>query len=104
MLVAADKGMTVTASKGPIEITASKEMKLVASKGGPPSAMTIETTGQIKMTGKMGVEIASSGPLKITSQAPVTVESTAALQLKGSIVQVQASGLLQLSGASVMLG
>lgn len=104
VLVAADKGMTVTASKGPIEITASKEMKLVASKGGPPSAMTIETTGQIKMTGKMGVEIASSGPLKITSQAPVTVESTAALQLKGSIVQVQASGLLQLSGASVMLG
>ena len=104
VIVAADKGMTVTASKGPIEITASKEMKLTASKGGPPSAMTIETTGQIKMTGKMGVEIASSGPLKITSQAPVTVESTAALQLKGSIVQVQASGILQLSGASVMLG
>ncbi len=104
VIVAADKGMTVTASKGPIEISASKEMKLVASKGGPPSAMTIETTGQIKMTGKMGVEIASSGPLKITSQAPVTVESTAALQLKGSIVQVQASGILQLSGASVMLG
>ena len=104
ILVAADKGMTVTAKKGPIEITASKEMKLVASKGGPPSAMTIETTGQIKMTGKMGVEIASSGPLKITSQAPVTVESTAALQLKGSVVQVQASGILQLSGATVMLG
>ena len=96
--------MTVTASKGPIEITAAKEMKLTASKGGPPSAMTIETTVQIKMTGKMGVEIASSGPLKITSQAPVTVESTAALQLKGSVVQVQASGLLQLSGASVMIG
>jgi uncharacterized protein involved in type VI secretion and phage assembly len=104
VIVAADKGMTVTASKGPIEITASKEMKLTASKGGPPSAMTIETTGQIKMTGKMGVEIASSGPLKITSQAPVTVESTAMLQLKGSVVQVQASGILQLSGASVMLG
>jgi phage protein D len=104
VLVAADKGMTVTASQGPIEITASKELKLVASKGGPPSALTIETTGQIKMTGKMGVEIASSGPLKITSQAPVTVESTAALQLKGSVVQVQATGLLQLSGASVMLG
>jgi phage protein D len=104
VLVAADKGMTVTASQGPIEITASKEMKLVASKGGPPSAMTIETTGQIKMTGKMGVEIASTGPLKITSQAPVTVESTAALQLKGSVVQVQATGILQLSGASVMLG
>jgi uncharacterized protein (DUF2345 family) len=96
--------MTVTASQGPIEITAGKEMKITASKGGPPSAITIETAGQIKMTGKMGVEIAASGPLKITSQAPVTVESTAALQLKGSIVQVQASGLLQLSGASVMLG
>jgi uncharacterized protein involved in type VI secretion and phage assembly len=104
VIMAADKGMTVTASQGPIEITASKEMKLVASKGGPPSAITIETAGQIKMTGKMGVEIAASGPLKITSQAPVTVESTAALQLKGSVVQVQATGILQLSGASVMLG
>ena len=35
--------MTVTAKQGPIEITASKEMKLAASKGGPPSAITIET-------------------------------------------------------------
>jgi hypothetical protein len=34
----------------------------------------------------------------------VTVESNAALQLKGSIVQVQASGVLQLSGATVMIG
>ncbi|MDP1848453.1 MAG: VgrG-related protein [Solirubrobacteraceae bacterium] len=98
------KDMTVTAKQGPIEITSGKEMKITASKGGPPSAITIETTGQIKMTGKMGVEIAASAPIKITSQAPVTVESTAALQLKGSVVQVQASGILQLSGATVMLG
>lgn len=104
VIVESGKDMTVTAKQGPISITAGKDMKIVASQGGPPSAITIETAGQIKMTGKMGVEIAASGPLKISSTAPVTVESNAMLQLKGSIVQVQASGILQLSGATVMLG
>ena len=104
VLLAADKGVTVKAAQGPIEVTSGKELKLVASDGGAPSALTIETTGQVKCNGKQGVEIASSGPLKITSTGPVTVESQAALQLKGSAIQVQASGVLQLSGATVMLG
>ena len=103
-LLAADKGVTVKTTQGPVEVSSGKEMKLVASAGGAPSALTIETTGQVKCNGKQGVEISASGPLKITSTAPVTVESNAALQLKGSIVQVQASGVLQLSGATVMLG
>jgi uncharacterized protein involved in type VI secretion and phage assembly len=104
VIVESGKDMTVTSKQGPISLTAGKALNLVASKGGPPSAITIETTGQIKATGKMGVEVVASGPIKITSQAPVTVESTAALQLKGSVVQVQASGILQLSGATVMIG
>jgi phage protein D/phage baseplate assembly protein gpV len=103
-ILAADEGVTVTSAKGPFELAAGKEIKIAASKGGPPSAITIETTGEIKMDGKQGVQITATGPLKITSQAPVTVESTAALQLKGSIVQVQASGMLQLQGATVMIG
>ena len=103
-LVTADEGVTVKTTKGPIEVSSNKDVKLAASVGGAPSAFTIETTGQVKVDGKQGVEIAASGPLKITSTAPVTVESNAALQLKGSIVQVQASGILQLSGATVMLG
>jgi len=94
----------VKSAQGPIELSAGKEFKIAASAGGAPSAITIETTGEIKMDGKQGVQITATGPLKITSQAPVTVESTAALQLKGAVVQVQATGLLQLSGASVMLG
>jgi len=104
VLVGADTGLTVKSSQGPIEISAGKEFKLAASAGGPPSAFTIETTGEIKMDGKQGIQITATGPLKISGQAPVTVESTAALQLKGSVVQVQATGLLQLSGASVMIG
>jgi uncharacterized protein involved in type VI secretion and phage assembly len=103
-ILAADEGVTVTSSKGPFELAAGKEIKIAASKGGPPSAITIETTGEIKMDGKQGVQITATGPLKITSQAPVTVESTAMLQLKGSVVQVQASGMLQLQGATVMIG
>jgi uncharacterized protein involved in type VI secretion and phage assembly len=103
-LLTADEGLTVKTTKGPIEISANKDLKLAASAGGPPSAFTIETTGQLKCNGKQGVEISASGPLKITSTAPVTVESNAMLQLKGSIIQVQASGILQLSGATVMLG
>jgi uncharacterized protein involved in type VI secretion and phage assembly len=104
VLVAADEGLTVTSAKGPFEVAAGTELKLAASAGGTPSAVTIETTGQVRCNGKQGVEISASGPLKITSTAPVTVESSAALQLKGSVVQVQASGVLQLSGATVMLG
>lgn len=103
-LLAADKGITVTSKQGPIEVSASKTLKLAASVGGSPSALTIETTGQVKVNGKQGVEVSASGPLKITSTAPVTVESNAALQLKGSVIQVQASGVLQLQGATVMLG
>jgi uncharacterized protein involved in type VI secretion and phage assembly len=103
-IVAADEGLSVTSAKGPFEVAAGTELKLAASAGGTPSALTIETTGQIKMNGKQGVEIEATGPLKITSKAPVTVESSAALQLKGTVVQVQASGVLQLSGATVMLG
>ena len=104
VLAAADEGVTVKSAKGPFEVAAGTELKLAASAGGTPSALTIETTGQIRMNGRQGIEIEATGPLKITSKAPVTVESTAALQLKGSIVQVQASGVLQLSGATVMLG
>ncbi len=103
-VVAADEGVSVTSAKGPFEVAAGTELKLAASAGGTPSALSIETTGQIRMNGKQGVEIEATGPLKITSKAPVTVESTAALQLKGAVVQVQASGVLQLSGATVMLG
>ena len=104
VMLVAGKDISVKADKGMIDVAAGKEFKLAASKGGPPSPITIETTGQIKASGKQGVEIAANGPLKITSTAPVTIESNAALQLKGSIVQVQASGVLQLSGATVMLG
>jgi len=104
ILLTSGKDMTVKAEQGPILVTAGKEMTLKASDGGSPSPITIETTGQIKATGKQGVEISASGPLKITSTAPVTIESNAAMTVKGSVVQVQASGVLQLSGATVMIG
>ena len=66
--------------------------------------ITSRRPARSRQKGKQGVEISASGPLKITSTAPVTVESNAALQLKGTAIQVQASGVLQLSGATVMIG
>lgn len=100
-LFTAGKDITVKSEQGKFDLAASTDVKLASAKG----TITIEATaGQIKANGKAGVEITASGPLKITSTAPVTVESNAALQLKGSVVQVQASGVLQLSGATVMLG
>jgi uncharacterized protein involved in type VI secretion and phage assembly len=100
-LLTSGEDITVKSEKGKFEVEAKADMKLTSSSG----TITIEATaGQIKATGKAGVEISASGPLKITSTAPVTIESNAALQLKGSVVQVQASGILQLSGATVMIG
>ena len=100
-LLTAGEDITVKSEKGKFEVEAQADMKLTSKTG----TITIEASaGQIKATGKAGVEISASGPLKITSTAPVTVESNAALQLKGSVVQVQASGVLQLSGATVMIG
>ena len=100
-LLTSGEDITVTSEKGKFEVAAKADMKLASQSG----TITIEATaGQIKATGKTGVEISASGPLKITSTAPVTIESNAALQLKGSVVQVQASGILQLSGATVMIG
>lgn len=103
-LLTSGEEITVKSEKGAFSVAAGKDIKLTASSGGSPSPVTIETTGQIKASGKQGVEIAANGAVKITSTAPVTIESNAALQLKGSVVQVQASGVLQLSGATVMLG
>jgi uncharacterized protein involved in type VI secretion and phage assembly len=100
-LLTGTEDITVKSETGAFALEASKDVKLTSKTG----TITIEATaGQIKATGKAGVEISASGPLKITSTAPVTVESNAMLQLKGSIVQVQASGILQLSGATVMIG
>jgi uncharacterized protein involved in type VI secretion and phage assembly len=100
-LLTAGEDITVKSENGKFDLAAKMDVKLASQSG----AITIEATaGQIKATGKAGVEISASGPLKITSTAPVTVESNAALQLKGSVVQVQASGVLQLSGATVILG
>jgi uncharacterized protein involved in type VI secretion and phage assembly len=100
-LLTSGEDITVKSEKGKFEVTADADMKLTASKG----TITIEApAGQIKATGKTGVEISANGPVKISSSAPVTIESNAALQLKGTAVQVQASGVLQLSGASVMIG
>jgi uncharacterized protein involved in type VI secretion and phage assembly len=100
-LLTSGEDITVKSEKGKFELAAKADVKLASQSG----TITIEATaGQIKATGKTGVEISASGPLKITSTAPVTIESNAALQLKGSVVQVQASGVLQLSGATVMIG
>jgi uncharacterized protein involved in type VI secretion and phage assembly len=100
-LLTSGEDITVKSEKGAFALEANKDVKLTAKTG----TITIEATaGQIKATGKQGVEISASGPLKITSTAPVTVESNAALQLKGSVIQVQASGVLQLAGATVMIG
>jgi uncharacterized protein involved in type VI secretion and phage assembly len=100
-LLTSGEDITVKSEKGKFELAAQADIKLASQSG----TITIEATaGQIKATGKAGVEISASGPLKITSTAPVTIESNAALQLKGSVVQVQASGILQLSGATVMIG
>ena len=100
-LLTAGEDITVKSEKGLFDLAASKDIKLASQTG----TITIEATaGQIKATGKAGVEISASGPLKITSTAPVTIESNAALQLKGSVIQVQASGILQLAGATVMIG
>jgi uncharacterized protein involved in type VI secretion and phage assembly len=102
-LFASGEDITVKSEKGAISVAAGKDMKLSAGAAGT-GTMTIEATGQIKASGKQGVEISANGPVKITSTAPVTIESNAALQLKGTAVQVQASGVLQLSGATVMIG
>jgi uncharacterized protein involved in type VI secretion and phage assembly len=100
-LLTGTEDITVKSETGAFALEANKDVKLTAKTG----TITIEATaGQIKATGKQGVEISASGPLKITSTAPVTVESNAALQLKGSVIQVQASGVLQLAGATVMIG
>jgi uncharacterized protein involved in type VI secretion and phage assembly len=102
-LYASGEDITVKSEKGAISVAAGKDFKLSAGTGGS-GTMTIEATGQIKASGKQGVEISANGPVKITSTAPVTIESNAALQLKGTAVQAQASGVLQLSGATVMIG
>jgi uncharacterized protein involved in type VI secretion and phage assembly len=96
----AGKAISVKSEQDSLEVSAQKEIKIAATSG----AISIETNGQVKVNGKQGVEVSASGPLKITSTAPVTVESNAMLQLKGSVIQVQATGILQLSGATVMLG
>jgi len=101
VLLTSGKDMTVKAEQGPIAVSSGKDITIECTAGG---AINVKTDGKITQKGTQGVEITASGPLKISSTAPVTVESNAALQLKGTAIQVQASGILQLSGATVMIG
>lgn len=103
-LAVAEKGIEAKAPQGPMTLEAGKDMTLKASAGGKPSPLTVETTGKLKVDGKQGVEIVATGPMKITGTAPVTIESKAVLELKGTIVKVTGSGMVQVTGATVMLG
>ncbi len=100
-LLTSGEDITVKSEQGTFEVAAGKDMKLSCTQGG---AITIQTDGKVTQKGTQGVEISSTAQIKITGTAGVTVEGNGPVQLKGSVVQVQASGVLQLSGATVMLG
>jgi uncharacterized protein involved in type VI secretion and phage assembly len=100
-LLTSGEDITVKSEQGTFDLSAGKDMKLSCTQGG---AITIQTDGKITKKGTQGVEISSTGQVKITGTAGVTIEANGSLQLKGMAIQVQASGVLQLSGASVMIG
>lgn len=96
-----EKGLTVGAKAGPMDVSSDGAMTLKVAK---PNALTLETPGQLKLSGKQGAELSASGPLKVTATGPVTLESNAMVQIKGTMVEVNATGIVKVSGATVMLG
>jgi phage protein D len=102
--VDAKKGVTLSSTDGPVAVEAKKALTISGGKAGKGD-LTLEATGDIAVKSESGkVSIEGVSGITIKGSGPVTVESSASLQLKGTTVAVEASGPLQLKGAMVMIG
>jgi uncharacterized protein involved in type VI secretion and phage assembly len=106
MTLTGDKDFTVT-SAGTAKITTSER-----SGDGPPGDVTLDAKGAASMKAGTGVTVEAGTEAKVTGTTTVKVNAGTQLQLegggqvviKGAAVQVQATGIVQISGAQVMLG
>ncbi|PTL58289.1 VgrG-related protein [Paraconexibacter algicola] len=100
-LVATDKGMTVKAAQGPLELTANKAMTLKSET----AAIAIEASASdVKVDAKGQIAISGVSAVKISSTAQLSIEANGPLKLKGAIVEINATAMAKISGATVMLG
>ena len=101
VLLESGKDMKVKADQGPMELTCGKDIKIAATANGK---IDITTAGKITQKGDQGVEITATSEIKIKGTAGVTIEASGPVKIKGAMIQVEASAMLQLKGATVMIG
>jgi len=93
-----DKEMTLTA-KGDAKVTADGAGEL-SSKG----ALTLKSDQAVSLKGGTTVELAAQTSMKINGGAQLEVSASGQVTIKAPSIQLQASGVVQISGAQVMLG
>jgi uncharacterized protein involved in type VI secretion and phage assembly len=65
--------------------------------------LTIEAMGKITLKGMAGVDVSSDAQLKLSGQAGAELSSTANLAMKGSVIQIQGSGPVEVTGTPIKL-
>jgi phage protein D len=106
MSLAADKDFTVSAA-GDAKLTTSER-----SGGGAPGGVTIDAKGDSQLKSgtstkvEAGTDATVSGKteVKVTAGTQLTIQGGAQVAIKGATIQIQASGVVQVSGAQVLLG
>lgn len=115
-----DKEVVIEAAEA-IKITGDKEMTLTAAGGatvttdageGAPADLTLASKANAELKANQKVSLNATTDVAIDGQAKVdinagaqlTIEGKGQVTIKGAMIQLQATGIVQISGAQVMLG
>lgn len=91
-------GKLTLAGQTGAEMTTQAAAKIAGQTG-----VEVTSQAQLKMSGQAGAELTTNAMLKMSGQAGAEVSTTANLALKGSIVNLQGSGPVSVSGMPIKL-
>jgi uncharacterized protein involved in type VI secretion and phage assembly len=114
VLVEAAEAMSLTADKD-ITLSAAGNAKITTSErsgDGPPGDVTVDAKGSatvksgtsMKVEGGADASLAGQTEVKVNAGTKLTLQGGVQVTISGASVQVQASGIVQISGAQIMLG
>jgi phage protein D len=114
VLVEAAEAMTLTGDKD-FTVTAAGNAKVTTSErsgDGPPGDVTVDAKGNATMKSGQSAKIdagadaalAGATDVKVTAGTKLTLQGGTQVAISGAMVEIQASGVVKISGASIMLG
>jgi phage protein D len=113
VVVDAAEGISITSDQK-LTLTAAGDATLTTEPGGDgaPGNVNLTAKGKAAIKGATGVTVDSDADvaieakasLKLKSNAQLTIESGGQVEIKAGMLSIKANGVVQISGAQVMLG